>query len=93
MNIVEDGTLGIKVRFVDGRREPQCPPNPRYPEGRDIDISEGRPSCKVDIPYPAPRCGLMMIECEDCDFKMGVTVAGRIDDPKTVRFPCPKKVN
>lgn len=79
----------ISVRFIDGRREPQCPPNPAYPTGMDVDMSRGQSiSCTVQLPYPAPRCGMMMIECDRCHQRIMVTVAGRVDDPRTVKLGC-----
>lgn len=79
----------MKVEFIDGGREPQCPPNPAYPEGMDIDASHGADStCTVAIPYPAPRCGLMIVECPKCGLRVGLTVAGRPDDPRSVKLGC-----
>lgn len=83
----------MKVKFIDSGRYPKCEPDPDYPDGRDIDISKGGPSCKVDLPYPAPRCGLMEVTCEECRSIFFFTVAGRPDDPKTVRVPCRNKVH
>lgn len=57
----------MKVTFLDHSREPRCPPNPRYPDGIDVDISGGCSiTCTVSLPYPAPRCGVMVVECEKC---------------------------
>jgi hypothetical protein len=79
-----------EVTFVDSGREPQVPPNPDYPEGIDLDPTEGAPvqSCKVVLPYPAPRCGLMTVACKRCGLTVAVTVAGRPDDPRSVRLAC-----
>jgi hypothetical protein len=82
------------VTFIDSGREPQCPPNPDFPEGMEIDLSNGeRPACGFKIPYPAPRCGVMVAHCGDCGRSAGVTVAGRVDDPKFVTFACRPKPN
>ncbi len=74
---------------MDAGREPKCPPNPAWPDGMDIDMSDGAErTCTVALPFPAPRCGLMMIECGICGLRAGVTVAGRRDDPRSIRLGC-----
>jgi len=79
----------MRVKFLDSGREPRCAPNPAYPDGIDVDISLGAAmTCTTTIPYPAPRCGLMIIECGKCGLRVGVTVAGRPDDPRTVKMAC-----
>ncbi len=37
------------VKWIDRHREPQCPPNPDYPVGVDLDTSLGLPSCKMAL--------------------------------------------
>lgn len=77
------------VHWVDRGREPQVAPNPAYPDGMDPDVSLGAPrTCRMPLPYPAPRCGLWEIVCEDCGLMVAVTAAGRPDDPRSVRLPC-----
>lgn len=72
-----------------GRGKAQCAPNPDYPEGIHVDITEGKlPYCLVEPPYPAPECGLWLIECDRCEYSLAITAAGRPDDPRTVRIPC-----
>ena len=78
----------MKVAWVDSGREPQCKPDSNYPNGKDLDISLGKRSCLVELPYPAKRCGYYVIECEKCNFSMACTTAGRPDDPKSLRVPC-----
>ena len=75
------------VQFLDSGREPKCPPNPDYPEGIFVDSGE-RPACRMDLPYPAPRCGAMVVACTRCGVKVALTVAGRPDDPHAVMVPC-----
>ena len=75
------------VMWLDHGREPLHPPDPRYPEGTDIEIG-GSPSCFVKLPYPAKRCGLFIVRCRVCGFSAGVTTAGRPDDPRSVKLPC-----
>lgn len=79
----------MSVEFLDAGREPQCAPNPDYPKGIDIDISQGMPdACIAELPYPAPRCGAMIVRCGECGASVALTVAGRPDDPRTVKIPC-----
>lgn len=53
------------------------------------DASPYRPdSCYCALPYPAARCGLYLVDCERCGVRVGVTTAGRPDDPKSIRIPC-----
>ena len=79
----------LKVEWIDGGREPQCAPNPKYPEGVDIDLSVGMPTtCSADLPYPAKRCGAYLVQCEACDMKAVITTAGRADDPRSIKLPC-----
>ena len=78
-----------RVKWIDAKREPQCPPNPSYPDGIDIDASAGAtPSCTVALPYPAKRCGRYEVRCKACGYVAVVTTAGRTDDPKSIRLPC-----
>ena len=81
------------VVFVDSGREPQCPPDPEFPNGMSLDLSnDKRPACGFEIPYPAPRCGMMLVTCPECGKKAGFTVAGRPDDVKFVVLPCKSKL-
>jgi hypothetical protein len=84
-------TTDFEVEWVDGGREPQCAPDPAYPAGKDLDASEGAPSCFVELPYPAKRCGLYIVKCSRCEMSIGVTTAGRPDDPRSLRMPCRRK--
>ena len=83
-------TNDLKVTFADSGREPKCAPNPEYPNGQEVDLSFGGQFCIAKLPYPAPRCGLMVIHCEKCGLTNAVTVAGRPDDPHTVKMGCMK---
>ena len=83
------GNGHIDVIWIDGGREPQCEPDPYYPNGRDINASQGAMlSCKVDLLYPAPRCGMHHLKCRLCKLSVMITAAGRIDDPRTVIVAC-----
>ena len=77
------------VEWIDSRREPQCPANPAYPEGVDVDLTNGRGwGCVAPLAYPAARCGFYVVRCTNCKLVVGVTTAGRADDPRSVRLPC-----
>ena len=77
------------VMWNDAGREPQCAPNPDYPNGIDLDVSRGATQiCTVTLPYPAKRCGQYIVECRLCGYKAIITTAGRLDDPKSVKLPC-----
>lgn len=80
------------VRWVDSGREPLCGPNPSFLEGRDLDVSQGAErACVLELPYPARRCGVYVIECKTCGLAVGFTTAGRPDDPRRVKFACKPK--
>ena len=79
----------LLVEWLDGGREPQCAPNPKYPNGLDADASAGaKETCKIALPYPAKRCGLYVVRCPICGIKVAVTTAGRADDPRSVTVAC-----
>ncbi len=72
-----------------GRGQAQCPPNPEYPNGVDLDISLGSVQfCTVPLTYPAPECGMFDSQCSLCGRRVAVTAAGRPYDPKSVKIPC-----
>jgi hypothetical protein len=77
------------IAWVDLGFEPQCPSDPAFPEGVDLDISAGSViCCFVPLPYPAKRCGRYHIDCSACRLSVIVTTAGRADDPRSIRLPC-----
>lgn len=77
------------VEWIDAGREPQCPPNPAYPKGIDVDASDGAvQACRTDLPYPAKRCGTYIVRCLLCGRSVGVTTAGRPDDPRSIKVAC-----
>lgn len=83
--------MTFKVEWIDDHREPKCPPDPAYPNGKPINIAKpGEPSCQFEVPYPAKRCGVYIATCEQCGLTIGVTTAGRSDDPTRVTIPCGK---
>lgn len=79
----------LEATWIDGGQEPQCRPNPNYPNGIDVDASQGASrTCRIDLPYPAKRCGAYLVTCDVCDLSVGVTTAGRPDDPRSVKVAC-----
>lgn len=82
--------MTIDVTFLDSGREPQCKPDPDFPEGRRINLAPNAISktCTRNLPYPAPRCGSYVIKCVTCGFTGALSVAGRADDPRMVTIPC-----
>ena len=84
----------MELTFLDSGREPQCAPDPQFPDGKVLDFGMGQnvQRCVLEVPYPAPRCGAYQIHCSECGVTVALTVAGRRDDPRTVALPCkPKK--
>ena len=80
--------MEVVVKWHDSGREPQVAPNPNYPDGIDLDISNGEQACLVSLPYPAKRCGYYEVECGECGYTAIITTAGRPDDPRSVKLPC-----
>ena len=77
------------ITWVDFGREPQCEPDPAFPEGVDVVVSSKAANhCKSDLPYPAARCGAYSVVCEVCGFSAVITTAGRADDPRSIALPC-----
>jgi hypothetical protein len=80
------------IQFVpSGRGKARCAPDPAFPKGKAIGLPEGiRDSCLVELPYPAPECGMYVVTCSDCGCSTMVTAAGRPDDPVSFYMPCQK---
>ena len=77
------------VSFLSHNRKPVCSPDPSFPNGKDFDACpDARVSCIAELPYPAECCGVWMVTCKSCGLRVGITAAGRPDDPRTVRLPC-----
>lgn len=87
--------IGKKIEWQDFGREPQCAPDPKFPDGIDVIDpmigragTSGKSTCKVDLPYPAKRCGVHLVYCEVCDQRVALTTAGRRDDPRSLTMLC-----
>jgi hypothetical protein len=77
------------IHWEDKYAEPQVKPNPAYPNGIDLDGSRGAEiACKVALPYPAKRIGVYVVRCKLCGYSIGVTTAGRPDDPRSITVAC-----
>lgn len=82
----------LEVKWIDRGVEPKCAPNPAYPEGIDIDASNGaQPTCSAALPYPAKRCGYFTVVCSVCKQSALITTAGRPDDPRSIKLACQLK--
>lgn len=81
--------MAHEVTWFDRGREPQVEPDPAYPQGKDLDISDGAAeACTVQLPYPAKRIGVYVVECDVCGLRVGCTTAGRPDDPRSIKMAC-----
>ena len=81
----------FRIQWIDRKREPQCPPNPDYPDGVDINsamFAAPGPRCFTKLPYPARRCGTYVVECLTCGQNAAITTAGRPDDPRSLTIDC-----
>lgn len=79
----------VRVNWVDKNRQPTGTPDPRYPNGRFLDMSLGaRKTCTVDLEHPTKGCGYYTLECLRCHFRAVITTAGRADDPNSVKLAC-----
>jgi len=77
------------VDWLDAGREPECSPNPKYPNGIDINAAcDDMPACMVRLPYPARRCGSYVVKCLRCGLTAAITTAGRPDDPRSLTINC-----
>jgi hypothetical protein len=84
--------LAIRVTWLDEERRPQYPLNPAYPNGIEVDCSDGaKVTCTQSLPYPAKGCGQYLLVCETCGLKIIVTATGREDDPRSVKVACKKQ--
>jgi hypothetical protein len=77
------------ITWRDSGKPPQVKPNPDYPTGKDVDVTDdAADSCTVPLPYPAKRIGAYIVACKLCGYRAGCTTAGRPDDPRSIRLPC-----
>lgn len=83
--------MGFKLTFLTEGRAPTLPSDPAYPNGMDVEMAGKHKACVASLPYPAKACGVHIVECEECGCRVGLTAAGRPDDPRSVRISCKPK--
>lgn len=73
-----------------GRGKAQCCPNENFPNGIELDATSSTDvdTCLVVLPYPASECGVWLVHCKTCGLAVGITAAGRADDPRSIKLPC-----
>jgi DNA-directed RNA polymerase subunit RPC12/RpoP len=85
-------TAQFRIDWFDSGREPRVAPDPKYPDGINVDGSNGaKTTCVAKLPYPAKRCGHYLVRCRRCGLKVAITTAGRPDDPKSVKLACEQR--
>jgi hypothetical protein len=88
---MSDKTIKFKP---SGRGKAQCEPDPLYPHGKAIPKPPENvfpDTCFIELPYPAPECGIFIVSCETCKTANAITAAGRPDDPISFYMPCLRK--
>jgi hypothetical protein len=78
----------LSATFHGSGMRPQCPPDPSFPNGMPVDVSGGLPACEIALDHPAPCIGVWRVVCAACGQRIGVTAAGRPDDPSCLRIAC-----
>lgn len=81
-----------RVRWFEYPGGQPRPADPAYPNGRDVDQSDGAErTCTVALPYPAQSRGYRghyNVRCSACRVMVWVAATGQRDDPKSVRIAC-----
>jgi hypothetical protein len=62
----------------------------RHPHPNGMKVAElfAGTGCAFDLPYPSPRCGVLVVTCDRCGKRVALIVAGRLDDPRWLRMEC-----
>jgi len=79
------------IGWLDRGHPPENAPNPAYPKGCDLDLSEGQvPTCIAALPYPSGHAnvGTWMVHCLKCGLTIGLTAASRPNDARLVNLAC-----
>ena len=77
------------IDWVDQHRNATAPPDPAYPSGAAIDVAlDAARACRLELRYPAERCGVWVITCRLCGYAIALETTGQADDPCSVRLPC-----
>lgn len=84
--------MTLEWKWIDRGFDPKNPPDPRFPNGQDIDLSDGaKVACYTSLPCPAQRCGYYLVTCAKCKTMDVVTTAGRPDDPRSFTRACKRE--
>ena len=75
------------IAFGGPGTAPKCQSDPAYPNGIDLDASNGEEGCRVELPYPAMGVGFWCVQCR-CGATAACTTAGRPDDPRSIKIAC-----
>ena len=79
----------FSIEWIDAGKEPSCAPDPRFPDGIDLNVAGASTMhCTTALPYPARRIGVYLVVCRRCGKRAMITTAGRPDDPRSVRIAC-----
>lgn len=77
------------IHFIpSGRGKARCPADPSYPNGVAFSQPPDLSTCLVHLPYPAPECGIHVVECRLCRSTTAITASGRADDPVSFYMAC-----
>jgi len=80
------------VSWWQAQGEAKLTPDPRFPEGRDVDVSLDAPlRCTVRFDHPAPGFGAWIVECLVCGARVACSAAGLADDPRSVKIACQQR--
>jgi hypothetical protein len=83
--------MNHSINFIpSGRGKARCAPDLDYPHGKAMPQAHAI-TCFIELPYPAPECGMWEVHCEKCQSTVLVTAAGRPDDPVSFYMPCEAK--
>jgi hypothetical protein len=90
VTIERDAPAGqFLVDWIDLHRSSDAPADPAWPCGSAIDVAlDALTACRLELPWPAERCGLWIVTCRRCGFHIRLETAGRADDPCSVKIPC-----
>lgn len=81
----------FEIVWDDRGHPPKVAPNPAFPDGVEVDASDGaRLTCVAQLPYPTGKVnvGTWLVTCKLCRLRVAVTAASRPDDPRSVKLPC-----
>jgi len=81
----------FSVEWIDLHKVAVRKHDPKYPEGRRLDVTLGEiPACTFHLPYPEPRVGYFLIDCNVCGRNAVCGTLGLPCDPVSIKMPCRK---